>query len=382
MLAHTTHLDGVTAPSAALPVAAVHGETTLDVGSGHPTDPTEVGTQHAGRGHDQATTVVLAERGHGREGMHRLGPEDLAAIDVPDPAGDVLVEQCLCDGGVTLGVVVQPTHALLEQFVRGRAQIGPERTEAGMPVDVELAICLDHRGAEAHRHPVGHLEDGSHVVVALAPPLTTAVEVPRARHAHVAVEHQPVVPDDLEVLAVALDPLDDPTEDRTWPIEERGVESNCRTPDERSPQGGGCSVDRVPLRHGTNLIPDAHSGCGMPLSECPCTGLTTSVLAVEPDDRLDEDDVDPATEEDDTTEPRRLHGPVGTAIGAAMVGLDQVIFGRQREEAPIVIAASGEPGDVDTDGIVIPLDDEADLVAPPLPPSPPIVAPRRRRRLW
>jgi len=120
----------------------------------------------------------------------------------------------------------------------------------------------------------------------------------------------------------------------------------------------------------------------MPLTECPCTGLTTSVPDVEPDDRHDEDDADPATEEGDTTEPRRLHGPVGTAIGAAMVGLDQVIFGRQREEAPIVIAASGEPGDVDTAGIVIPLDDEADLVAPPLPPSPPIVAPRRRRRLW
>lgn len=81
-------------------------------------------------------------------------------------------------------------------------------------------------------------------------------------------------------------------------------------------------------------------------------------------------------------EPRRQHGTVGTAIGAAMVGLDAVIFGRQKEEAPIVITASGEPGDVDSEGIVIPLDDDADIVAPPLPPTPPVVAPRRRRRLW
>lgn len=120
----------------------------------------------------------------------------------------------------------------------------------------------------------------------------------------------------------------------------------------------------------------------MPRSECPRTGLTTSVPTVEPDDRIDDEDVDPVTDASESGEPRRLHGPVGTAIGAAMVGLDQVIFGRQREEAPIVIAASGEPGDVDADGIVIPLDDSADLVSPPLPPTPPIVAPRRRRRLW
>lgn len=114
---------------------------------------------------------------------------------------------------------------------------------------------------------------------------------------------------------------------------------------------------------------------------------------MQPDDRIDDtvdDQLDDTVDDagDDTGDgrdgegPRRSHGPVGTAIGAAMLGLEQVIFGKQREEAPIVITASGEPGDVDTDGIVIRLDDDADIVAPPLPPTPPVVAPRRRRRLW
>ena len=38
-----------------------------------------------------------------------------------------------------------------------------------------------------------------------------AVQVPRAGHAHVRVQHEAVVPHDLEVLAVALDQLDDAT---------------------------------------------------------------------------------------------------------------------------------------------------------------------------
>jgi len=117
-----------------------------------------------------------------------------------------------------------------------------------------------------------------------------------------------------------------------------------------------------------------------PLDEAPADTTHVDANAVDDDDSFDDDSFDDDGPTDEG--PRRIHGTVGTALGAAMVGLDAVIFGRQREEAPIVITASGEPGDVDSDGIVIPLDDEADIVAPPLPQTPPVVAPRRRRRLW
>lgn len=80
---------------------------------------------------------------------------------------------------------------------------------------------------------------------------------------------------------------------------------------------------------------------------------------------------------------KRRHGALGGALAAGMLGLDQAMSGRKaREEAPIVIDANSDPIDVDTDGITIDGIDGADgsaFVAPPLPRTPPKVAPPRRR---
>ncbi len=78
---------------------------------------------------------------------------------------------------------------------------------------------------------------------------------------------------------------------------------------------------------------------------------------------------------------RRRHGSMGAVIAAGMLGLDQAMGRKPREEAPIVMAASDEPIDIDTDGIVVPVDDETSVLAPAQPRVDPFAPrPRRRRR--
>jgi len=78
--------------------------------------------------------------------------------------------------------------------------------------------------------------------------------------------------------------------------------------------------------------------------------------------------------------PPRRSGGVGAAIGAAMLGLDQAMGRKPREEAPIVIDASGEPGDIDADGIEVRLGDDLAVVAPPQPRTSAVGRAARRTR--
>lgn len=77
---------------------------------------------------------------------------------------------------------------------------------------------------------------------------------------------------------------------------------------------------------------------------------------------------------------RRRHGTAGALVAAGMLGIDQVLGRKPKEEAPIVIAASDQPTDIDTEGIVVPVDEVTDVVAPAQPrPDPFARRPRRRR---
>jgi hypothetical protein len=98
--------------------------------------------------------------------------------------------------------------------------------------------------------------------------------------------------------------------------------------------------------------------------------------AVEPFD-LGEEDL--ATR---ITHARQRHGIAGAALAAGMLGLDQALYGRKpKEEIPIVVDASGEPTDVDRDGISLTVDEVGlHVEAPPLPRRAPIVSPSRRGR--
>lgn len=107
------------------------------------------------------------------------------------------------------------------------------------------------------------------------------------------------------------------------------------------------------------------------------------------DDELQDDDIedgdleDPAALVAPVSDPvgtaRRKHGGAGAILAAGMFGLDIALGRKPKEDAPIVVTASGEPGNIDDDGIEIPIDDTTSVYAPPQPPVDPF-PPRRKRR--
>lgn len=76
---------------------------------------------------------------------------------------------------------------------------------------------------------------------------------------------------------------------------------------------------------------------------------------------------------------RRRHGAFGSVIAAGMLGLEQALGRKPKEEIPVVVASNSDPEDIDRDGIVIPVDAETSVVAPPLPRSGDVAVAGRRR---
>ncbi len=77
---------------------------------------------------------------------------------------------------------------------------------------------------------------------------------------------------------------------------------------------------------------------------------------------------------------KQRHGAAGGMLAAGMLGIDQLVNGRKpREEIPVVVTASSDPVDIDTDGIRVSLAG-ADVIAPALPRTLPKTPPARRRR--
>lgn len=128
-----------------------------------------------------------------------------------------------------------------------------------------------------------------------------------------------------------------------------------------SPSGTPSDYSMAPIR---GAIPTQRGGRRRDsVSEVPET----------PDDSL-------APASDPVATARRRHGSAGAILAAGMMGIDQVLGRKPREEAPIVIAASDQPIDIDTEGIVVPVDEHTDVVAPPQErPDPFARRPRRRR---
>ena len=100
---------------------------------------------------------------------------------------------------------------------------------------------------------------------------------------------------------------------------------------------------------------------------------------------MPEPDDDAPIERTQTFDPvasaRRRHGAAGAIVAAGMFGLDQALTGRKvKQEAPIVMAASDQPIDIDHEGITVPVDERVSVVAPPQPRSDPLPTRRRRRK--
>jgi hypothetical protein len=80
---------------------------------------------------------------------------------------------------------------------------------------------------------------------------------------------------------------------------------------------------------------------------------------------------------------RRRHGAAGAVLAAGMFGVDIALGRKPKEEAPVVVTASGDPTDIDRDGMNFALDPTTQVVAPPLSPSNvpivPAAKPRRKK---
>ena len=64
--------------------------------------------------------------------------------------------------------------------------------------------------------------------------------------------------------------------------------------------------------------------------------------------------------------PKRHKGGGGVMLGAAMLGLRDVLYGRPKEDTAIEIEASGDPPNVDLDGMDMEIDENRRAVGPPL----------------
>ncbi len=61
---------------------------------------------------------------------------------------------------------------------------------------------------------------------------------------------------------------------------------------------------------------------------------------------------------------RRRYGSAGAIIAGGMLGLDRLLGRKEKEEAPVVWEASGDPEDIDR-GMTIDIDDETTVVSAP-----------------
>jgi hypothetical protein len=94
----------------------------------------------------------------------------------------------------------------------------------------------------------------------------------------------------------------------------------------------------------------------------------------------EDEGIEPSPPPDLIRAARRRHGAAGAIVAAGMFGLDQALGRKPKEEAPIVMAASDEPIDIDQEGIVVAIDSDKSVHAPPQPRSDPLPGRRRRKR--
>ena len=77
---------------------------------------------------------------------------------------------------------------------------------------------------------------------------------------------------------------------------------------------------------------------------------------------------------------RRRHGAAGAIVAAGMLGLDQMLGRKPKQEAPIVVAANSDPVDIDSNGISMVIAPGTSVVAPAQPRSEPLSARSSRGR--
>lgn len=94
-------------------------------------------------------------------------------------------------------------------------------------------------------------------------------------------------------------------------------------------------------------------------------GYGSTVIDMTDPDRHDDDTVDTPPTDDMVRRAAQRYGTVGAMLAGSMVAFDRLLGRKPKEEAPVVFEASGEPGNIDDDGITLILDDNTTVVSPP-----------------
>jgi hypothetical protein len=76
---------------------------------------------------------------------------------------------------------------------------------------------------------------------------------------------------------------------------------------------------------------------------------------------------------------KRRYGVAGGMLAGAMIAIRDVLE-KPKDDQVVTVQAPGEPGDIDTEGIAVPIDDDHHAVASALPVRPYEPVKRRRRR--
>ncbi len=115
-----------------------------------------------------------------------------------------------------------------------------------------------------------------------------------------------------------------------------------------------------------------------PIDDADTESLTPEELAAFLEAELDRVEGSPAADLPHvTTRMKGQRGLAAAALAGAMLGLREVLD-PPRDDVAVVVEASGEPGDIDADGITVPTMDGRAVTAPPQAPwVPPKGNPRR-----
>ncbi|MDP4706167.1 MAG: hypothetical protein NWR75_06460 [Ilumatobacteraceae bacterium] len=84
----------------------------------------------------------------------------------------------------------------------------------------------------------------------------------------------------------------------------------------------------------------------------------------EPDDSEPIAPIDPTDSiQNQLDRARARHGTIGAMVFSAMLGVDKVLGRKPKDEGAVIWEASGEPEDIDADGITIDVDDQTKVVS-------------------
>lgn len=71
----------------------------------------------------------------------------------------------------------------------------------------------------------------------------------------------------------------------------------------------------------------------------------------------------PVSDQDLVKRAHTRYGALGAIVASGMLGLDRVLGRKPKDEGAVIWEASGEPGDIDRDGITVDIDDNTTVVA-------------------